>query len=123
MRASRRVNRFERFQLARFARCVQTGDPYIYHIDADSIQRAASQGISTNHIQTFIARHLEGNPLPLPIVKLLRNWQDGAKTSVAFETVIVLTHHIRRDTGKDLRDARFSPLSRSPLGTNRLCRA
>ena len=90
MRASRRVNRFERFQLARFARCVQTGDPYIYHIDADSIQRAASQGISTNHIQTFIARQLEGNPLPLPIVKLLRNWQDGAKTSVAFESVIVL---------------------------------
>ena len=28
--------------------------------------------------------------MPLPIVKLLRNWQDGAKTSVTFEALTVL---------------------------------
>ena len=88
--ASRRVNRFERFQLARFARCTAAADPYVYTLDAPGIQRAAAQGITTQHIQAFVSRQLEGKPLPLPIVKLLRNWQDGAKTSVSFEALTVL---------------------------------
>lgn len=88
--ASRRVNRFERFQLARFAHCKVAGDSFVYTIDAASIQRAAAQGISTQHIHGFISRQLDGKPMPLPIIKLLRNWQDGAKTSVTFETLIVL---------------------------------
>ena len=88
--ASRRVNRFERFQLARFAHCAATGDPYVYRLDAPGIQRAAAQGITTQHIQAFISRQLEGKPMPLPIVKLLRNWREGAKTAVTFETLTVL---------------------------------
>ena len=88
--ASRRVNRFERFQLARFANCLRAGDPYHYRIDAASIQRAAAQDISAKHIHSFIARQLDGKPAPLPIVKLLRNWQAGAQTSVTFESMIVL---------------------------------
>ena len=88
--ASRRVNRFERFQLARFAHCLLAGDPYHYRIDAVSIQRAAAQDISAKHIHSFIARQLDGKPVPLPIVKLLRNWQAGALTSVTFESMIVL---------------------------------
>ena len=88
--ASRRVNRFERFQLARFARWEQSGDPYVYRLDADSIQRADSQGINTQHIQAFVARQMDGKPLPLPITKLLRNWRDGAKTTISFESVTVL---------------------------------
>ena len=87
---SRRVSRFERFQLARFAHCEKAGDPYHYRIDADSIQRAAAQDITTQHIHSFIARHLEGKPMPLPIVKLLRNWQAGALTSVTLEPMLVL---------------------------------
>ncbi|MCY4063543.1 MAG: helicase-associated domain-containing protein [Chloroflexi bacterium] len=88
--ASRRVNRFERFQLARFANCLRAGDPYHYRIDAASIQRAAAQDISAKHIHSFITRQLNGKPVPLPIVKLLRNWQAGAKTSVTLESMIVL---------------------------------
>jgi len=88
--ASRRVNRFERFQLARFANCLRAGDPYHYGIDAASIQRAAAQNISAKHIHSFITRQLNGKPVPLPIVKLLRNWQAGAKTSVTLESMIVL---------------------------------
>ena len=88
--ASRRVDRFERFQLARFAHCQAAGDPYIYAIDADGIQRAAAQDINTRQIQAFIAKHLEGNPIPLPILKLLRNWQDGAKAAVTLESLTVL---------------------------------
>ncbi len=88
--ASRRVNRFERFQLARFANCLRAGDPFHYQIDAATIQRAATQDISAKHIHAFIARHLDGKPVPLPIVKLLRNWQAGARTAVTFESMIVL---------------------------------
>ncbi len=90
LRASRRVNRFERFQLARFARSAQTGDPFIYQIDADGIARAAEQGITTRHIESFLARHLGGRPLPAPLQQLLRNWQAGAKASVSLETLLVL---------------------------------
>lgn len=97
--ASRRVNRFERFQLARFAHCLRAGDPYHYRIDAASIQRAAAQDISAKHIHSFITRQLDGKPVPLPIVKLLRHWQAGAKTSVTFESMIVL-----RTTAEDTLD-------------------
>ena len=110
--ASRRVNRFERFQLARFARCAAAGDPYIYTLDGPGIQRAASQGITTQHIQAFVSRQLEGKPMPLPIVKLLRNWQDGAKTSVSFEALTVL-----RATAEGTLDKIFAiPALRRYLG-------
>jgi hypothetical protein len=88
--ASRHVSRFERFQLARFAHCEKAGDPYHYRIDADSIRRAAAQDITAQHIHSFIARHLQGKPMPLPIVKLLRNWQAGALASVTLESMLVL---------------------------------
>ncbi len=87
---SRRVNRFERFQLARFARCAHTGDPYAYVIDAAAVQRAATQDISAAQIQAFLARHAGGQPLPPALIKLLRNWQAGAKAVVSFESLIVL---------------------------------
>ena len=87
---SRRVSRFERFQLARFARCVDARDPYVYVIDGDSIQRAAAQDITPRQIGAFLQRHSQGKSAPLPLLKLLRNWQDGPKTSVSFETAIVL---------------------------------
>ena len=109
---SRRVDRFERFQLARFAHCKVAGDPFVYAIDAASIQRAATQGITTQHIQGFISRQLDGKPLPLPIVKLLRNWQDGAKTSVTFESLIVL-----RSTSEETLEKIFAiPALRRYLG-------
>ncbi len=110
--ASRRVDRFERFQLARFARCTGAGDPFVYMLDAKSIQRAASQGITTQHIQAFISRQLDGKPMPLPIVKLLRNWQDGAKTSVTFESLVVL-----RTTAEETLEKIFAiPALRRYLG-------
>lgn len=109
---SRRVDRFERFQLARFAHCKAAGDPFVYTIDAASIQRAAAQGITTQHIQGFISRQLDGKPLPLPIAKLLRNWQDGARTAVSFESSIVL-----RTTSEETLEKIFAiPALRRYLG-------
>ena len=87
---SRRTSRFERFQLARFANCVAAGDPYIYSIDGASVERAESQGISRQQIQTFLTNQLAGKQLPLPVIKLLREWDGSAKTSVTLESQIVL---------------------------------
>ncbi|MCY3834478.1 MAG: helicase-associated domain-containing protein [Chloroflexi bacterium] len=109
---SRRVNRFERFQLARFAQCMQAGDRYVYRIDADSIQRAAAQDINAKHIQSFVARHLDGKPMPLPISKLLRSWRAGAQTSVSIESMFVL-----RATSKETLEKIFAtPAFRRYLG-------
>lgn len=88
--ASRHVSRFDRFQLARFTRWAQTGDPYVYELNAASIQKADGQGIHARHIQAFIRRQLGDKPLPASIAKLLENWQSGAKTSISFETMTVL---------------------------------
>lgn len=88
--ASRRVNRFDRFQLARFTTWLQTGDPYVYKLDAESIQHANTQGITPQHIQTFIVRQLDNKPIPAPIANLLKNWQGGASAGVSFENLMVL---------------------------------
>lgn len=110
--ASRRVNRFERFQLARFARWEQAGDSYVYRLDAGSIQRARDQGINVQHIQAFLLRQLDGKPLPIPIVKLLRNWQDGAKTAVTIESHVIL-----RADNEEVLDKIFAmPAFRRHLG-------
>ncbi len=110
--ASRRVNRFERFQLARFADCLRAGDPFQYRIDAASIQRAAAQDISAKQIQAFLARHLEGKPLPPPLLQLLRNWQSGAKASVSLEPMIIM-----RATSEEALDKIFAmPALRRYLG-------
>lgn len=109
---SRRVNRFERFQLARFARCMLAADPYIYIIDGESIERAETQGISRQQIHAFITKQLAGSPPPLPIIKLLRDWGAGARTSVSLETHIVL-----RTTSQEEMDKIFAfPAYRRYLG-------
>ena len=109
---SRRANRFERFQLARFARCLQAADPYIYMIDGESIERAEAQGISRQQIHTFITKQLAGSPLPLPVIKLLRDWGTGVRTSVSLEAHIVL-----RSTSPEEMDKIFAfPAYRRYLG-------
>ncbi len=111
--ASRRVNRFERFQLARFTTWVETGDPYVYVLDADSIQRAGKQGINPSHIQAFVARQLDGKPIPPPIVHLLNNWQGGASATVTLETLMIL-----RTTSPEMMDKIFNnPAYRRYMGS------
>lgn len=87
---SRRVDRFERFQLARFAKCAPASDPYVYGIDGECLQQAAEQGITSQQIHSFLSRHLDGKPLPVSLAKLLRNWQAGLQIRVTFESLIVL---------------------------------
>jgi len=110
--ASRRVNRFDRFQLARFTDWLDAGDPYVYTLSADSIQRAGTQGIKPEHIQAFVKRQLGDKPIPNPIVHLLNNWQGGATASATLETLIVL-----RTTSPEVMDRIFNnPAYRRYMG-------
>ena len=86
-----RVSRFDRFQLARFSTWVEAGDPYIYKLDVQGIQRANMQGITTEHIAAFLQRNLGHIAIPAPIQKLLDNWQGpSAAGEVTIEQVLVI---------------------------------
>jgi hypothetical protein len=111
--ASRKVSTIDRFQLARFTQWLPTGDPYEYILDADSIQRAGQQGITTGHIAAFLTRHL-GEQLPEHIAKLLDMWQGGGGTAteVTFERLLVL-----RTTSPEVLDKLYDePAYRRYLG-------
>lgn len=88
--ASRKVSRIDRFQLARFCTWVAPGDTYVYQLEAESIARAAEQGINTGHISAFIQRFTEDGALPPAAARLLAAWQTGPKTSVSIEQLLVL---------------------------------
>ena len=90
LQVSRKVSRIDRFQVARFATWLESGDPYLYRLDGDGIQMAASQGITTQHIVTFLKRQVNDKPLPPTIAKLLDTWQTGATAEVTFEQLLVL---------------------------------
>jgi hypothetical protein len=88
---SRKIPRIDRFQAARFTTWQGVGDPYIYKIDAASIERAGQQGINTGHIASFITRAIgEGMPIPAALAQLLDNWKSGPTAAVTLEQVTVL---------------------------------
>ncbi|MEM9955556.1 MAG: hypothetical protein AAF846_28395 [Chloroflexota bacterium] len=89
---SRRVSRVDRFQVARFS---TWGEPdesqFYYRIDAEGIELANSQNITTGHILAFLKKHANSRPLPARVNQLLDNWQGGSSvTDVTFEQLIVL---------------------------------
>jgi hypothetical protein len=92
LHVSRRVSRFERFQAMRFTEWVK-GDErtgYTYQLRGEAIRRAAEQGINTGHIEAFLNRMLDGQPLPSPVKRLLESWQTGPATAVTVERLMVL---------------------------------
>lgn len=110
--ASRKVPTIDRFQLARFTNWLPTGDPYEYILDADSIQRAGQQGITTGHIAAFLTRHL-GEQLPEHLAKLLEIWQGGGSAAeVSFERLLVM-----RTTSPEILDRLYDePAYRRYMG-------
>lgn len=111
---SRKVSRIDRFQVARFS---TWGTPenaeYYYRIDAEGIEMAEQQGITTAHIAAFLTRHLNNRPMPARIAQLLDNWQgSGAATEVTFEQLLVL-----RTTSPEVLDRIYNePALRRYLG-------
>ena len=112
IQVSRRVNRFDRFQLARFTSWLNAGNAYTYKIDANGIQRGQEQGITDEHITAFLNRHLDNKPIPHTITQLLQTWKSGAKAEVTFERVMLL-----RTTSPELMNRIYdSPQLRRFLG-------
>lgn len=88
--ATRRSSRLDRFQVARFTTWGAGAAPYYYKLDPEGIQRAASQGITTQHIGAFLQGQLKGAPLPSVIKRLLDTWESGASAQVSVERLLVL---------------------------------
>lgn len=112
---SRRVSRVDRFQVARFS---TWGTPdsaeYYYRIDAEGIEMAAKQNITTGHILTFLNKHADGKALPERVNQLLENWQGGGGnlSEVTFERLLVL-----RTTSPEVLDRIYNePSLRRYLG-------
>lgn len=90
LHASRRAARVDRFQVARFSTWLADAEPFTYRIDADGIQRAQAQGISTDQIAGFIKRATNGQQIPPAIARLLETWQGGSAASATIENLRVL---------------------------------
>jgi hypothetical protein len=89
---SRKVSRMDRFQVARFS---TWGKPeenlFYYRLDAEGLELAEAQGITTGHILAFLKRQTGDKALPPRVNQLLENWQGSATmTEVTFERVLVL---------------------------------
>ncbi len=87
---SRKVPRIDRFQVARFASWVSSGQTYTYKLDGESIQRAGRQGINIGHISAFLVKALDDAPLPPPVARLLETWKGGATATVTLERVLII---------------------------------
>lgn len=111
---SRKVARLDRFQAARFCSWLEASDPYRYRLDANGVQQAAAQGITTGHIAAFLQRHTNGKALSPVVAKLLDSWESGAAADeVSFERLQVL-----RTTSVELMDRIYDdPQFRRYLGS------
>jgi hypothetical protein len=80
--------RYERFQLARVADWVRSGDPFVYRITPTSLERARRQGVSVARVLEFLGR-VTGAPAPRLIETALTRWEvHGAEARL--ERVLLL---------------------------------
>jgi len=80
--------RYERFQLARIADWVRTGDPFIYRLTPASLERARRQGIPVGRVLEFL-KQATGRPVPRFVEAALARWEvRGAEARL--ERVILL---------------------------------
>jgi len=70
------AQRYERFQLARIARWVSTGDPFVYRLTPTSLQRARDQGIPVTRVLEFLDQAAgAGTPLLRFVEAALLRWE------------------------------------------------
>jgi hypothetical protein len=80
--------RYQRFQLARVAEWVQSGERFTYCLTPASLARARQQGISVVRVLEFLQEIAEA-PLPRPVEEALRRW-DTHGTEVRLGRVVLL---------------------------------
>lgn len=112
--ASRRVERTDRFQVARFTSWAQLDAEgrYVYVLNAAGLQRAAEQNIGTGQIIAFLKRHAGETGLPPELARRLEAWQGDRSDLVTLEQLLVL-----RTTTKEMLDAIYNtPTTRKFMG-------
>jgi hypothetical protein len=67
------ARRYERFQLARVADWVESGDRFTYRLTPDSLERARKQGISVKRVLEFLDEVTDG-PLPRSLEAAVTRW-------------------------------------------------
>ena len=90
LEVSRRLSRYDRFQIARFTEWLSAGEPYRYRLSAAGLRRAAIQEIEPRHVRAFLSRALGGEALPAAIEALLARWEQSAEADVTIEALTVL---------------------------------
>ena len=90
--ASRRMSRYDRFQLARFTEWlnVHEGSTYRYRFSPGGLRRATIQGIQPGHVRGFLARKLGGDTVPDTVKTLLERWEHTAEADATIEQITVL---------------------------------
>ena len=81
--------RFERFQLARVADWVSTGDPYAYRIGPSSLTRGSRHSIDVNRVAEFLKSSCRA-PVPRPVLDTLVRW-DTQRSEARLASVDLLT--------------------------------
>ena len=82
------ARRYERFQLARVADWVESGDRFTYRLTPDSLLRAQKQGISVKRVLEFLDEVTDG-PLPRSVETAITRW-DSRGTEAWLERSILL---------------------------------
>ncbi len=88
--ASRRLSRYDRFQLARFTEWLSAGEVYRYRFSTRGLRRAAIQGIEPRHVRAFLSRSLKTDRLPESIEIILTRWAQTAEADATIEQVTLL---------------------------------
>jgi hypothetical protein len=82
------ARRYERFQLARVADWVHTGDPFIYRLTPTSLERARRQGIPVARVLEFLSQ-VTDSPVPRSVEMALTRW-DTHGSEARLERVVLL---------------------------------
>jgi hypothetical protein len=85
----RAVNRYARFQLARFTDWLQAGNPYQYRISAAGLEQAAAQNIKPEQIIPFLKRSTD-NKVPESVLNLIEMWGHAGAQAVSISQMIVM---------------------------------
>jgi hypothetical protein len=101
------ARRYERFQLARVADWVCTGDPFVYRLTPSSLKRARQQGIPVTRVLEFLAE-VTDEPVPRFVEAALTRW-DARGAEARLERGVLL-----RISGEELMaQVKSSPATRN----------
>ena len=103
-------HRYERFQLARVADWVRSGDPFVYRLTPRSLERARQQGIPVARVLEFLGRVSNG-PVPRFLEAALSRWEARGAEAHLEQTVV-----LRLSSEELMAQVTSSPRTRHLIG-------